>query len=110
MKIESYFSVPKRIGSLFLFKDRFPTVMRSSVIYKFQCPGCHTSYYGKTSRNLITRCREHLGVNKAGFKIKGGPSAIGDHINQSGHAASFKDFSLLDRANNTHSRKPFNST
>ena len=78
----------------------FPTLMRSSVIYKFQCPGCHASYYGKTSRNLITRCREHLGVNKAGFRIKGGPSAIGDHINQSGHAASFKDFSILDRANN----------
>ena len=57
-------------------------------------------YRVKTSRNLITRCREHLGVNKAGFRIKGGPSAIGDHINQSGHAASFKDFSILDRANN----------
>ena len=94
------FRSPKRIGSLFPFKDRFPTLMRSSVIYKFQCPGCHASYYGKTSRNLITRCREHLGVNKAGFRIKGGPSAIGDHINQSGHAASFKDFSILDRANN----------
>ena len=74
--------------------------MRSSVIYKFQCPGCHASYYGKTSRNLITRCREHLGVNKAGLKVKGGPSAIRDHINQSGHAASPKDFSILDRANN----------
>ena len=29
----------------------------------------------------ITRCRKHLGVNKAGFKIKGGPSAIRDHVN-----------------------------
>ena len=81
-------------------KDRFLALMRSSVIYKLQCPGCHASYYGKTSRNLITRCREHLGVNKAGLKVKGGPSAIRDHINQSGHAASPKDFSILDRANN----------
>ena len=48
----------------------------------------------------FTRCREHLGVNKAGRKIKASPSAIGDHISQSGHAASFKDFSILDRANN----------
>ena len=100
IQLKVIFRSPKRIGSLFPFKDRFPTLMRSSVIYKFQCPGCHASYYGKTSRNLITRCREHLGVNKAGFRIKGGPSAIGDHINQSGHAASFKDFSILDRANN----------
>ena len=73
--------------------------MRSSVIYKFQCPGCHASYYGKTSRNLITRCREHLGINKAGLEIKGSSSAIRDHINQSGHAASVNDFSILDRAN-----------
>ena len=49
---------------------------------------------------MITRCREHLGVNKAGLKIKGSPSAIGDHINQSGHAVSLKDFSILNRANN----------
>ena len=52
------------------------------------------------SRNLITRCREHLGINKAGQKIKVSPSAIGDHINQSGHAVSLEDFLVLDRANN----------
>ena len=70
IQLKVIFWSPKRIGSLFPFKDRFPTLMPSSVIYKFQCPGCHALYYGKTSRNLITRCREHLGVNKAGFKIK----------------------------------------
>ena len=43
---------------------------------------------------------EHLGINKAGQKIKGSPSAIWDHINKSGHAASVEDFSVLDRANN----------
>ena len=41
-----------------------------------------------------------MGINKAGLKIKGNSSAIGDHINQSGHAASLNDFSILDRANN----------
>ena len=61
---------------------------------------CYALYYGKTSRNLIERCREHLGVNKAGRKIKASTSAIGDHISQSGYAASFKDFSVLDRVNN----------
>ena len=91
---------PERIQSCFPFKDRFPTLIRSSVVYKFQCPGCQASYFGKTSRNLITRCREHLGINKAGQKIKASPSAIGDHISQSGHAASLEDFSVLDRANN----------
>ena len=111
---------PKRIQSFFPFKDLFPTLIGSSVVYKFQCPGCHASYFGKTSRNLNTCCREHLGINKAGQKIKVSPSAIWvlsnaevpgnltsaqestiwDHTNQSGHAASLQDFSVLDRANN----------
>ena len=29
----------------------------------------------------IYLCREHLRVNKAGLKINGSPSAIGDHVN-----------------------------
>ena len=90
----------KRIQSFFPFKDRFPTLIRSSVVYKFQCPGCNASYVGKASRNLITRCREHLGITKAGQKIKVSSSAIWDHINPSGHAASLEDFLVLDRANN----------
>ena len=75
--------------------------MRSSAVYKFQCPGCHASYYGKTQRNLITRCKEHLGINKAGLQIKGSSSAIRDHIKDHirDHAASVNDFSILDRAN-----------
>ena len=52
------------------------------------------------SHNLITRCRKHLGINKAGQKINVSPSTIWDDINQSGHAASLEDFSVLDRANN----------
>ena len=50
---------------------------------------------------MITRCREHLGINKAGQqKIKVTASAIWDHLNESGHTASLDDFSILDRANN----------
>ena len=43
IQLKVIFRSPKRIGSLFPFKDRFPALMRSSVIYKFQCPGCHAS-------------------------------------------------------------------
>ena len=50
--------------------------------------------------NLFGRCREHLGVNKAGRKINVSPSAIGDNISQSGYAVSFKDFPILDRVDN----------
>ena len=41
-----------------------------------------------------------MGIKKAGVQIKGSSSGIRDHINQSGHAASVNDFSILDRANN----------
>ena len=99
IKLQVIFRSPKRIQSFFPSKDHIPTLIRSSVVYKFQCPGCNASYFGKTSRNLITRCREHLGINKAGQKIKVSP-AIWDHINQSGHAASLEGFVVLDRANN----------
>ena len=95
-----YFSIFKTHTVFFPFKYRFPTLIRSSVVYQFKCPGCHALYFGKTTRHLITRRREHLGINKAGKKIKVSPSAIWDHINKSGHAASVEDFSVLDRANN----------
>ena len=55
---------------------------------------------GKTSRHLATRCREHLGVNKVGKKIKVTLSAISEYLDQRGHNASIENFSILDRTNN----------
>ena len=54
----------------------------------------------ETKFNNVVRCREHLGVNKKGISIKGASSSIRDHINETGHAASFDDFCILDKANN----------
>ena len=36
-------------------KDRTPKPYRSSVVYKFVCPGCNASYIGKTDRCLYTK-------------------------------------------------------
>ena len=72
----------------------------SSVVYKFTCSSCQAAYYGKTSRHFVVRCREHLGINKKGISIKSASSSIRDHINETGHAASFDDFCILDKANN----------
>ena len=54
----------------------------------------------KTKRHLIVRCREHLGINKAGQKIKSNSSSIGDHISKSGHKASFDDFEIISKTDN----------
>ena len=50
IQLNVIFRSPKRIQSFFPFKDRFPTLIRSSVVYKFQCPGCHASYFGTLQR------------------------------------------------------------
>ena len=101
LKLEVIFTSPKRISSLFRLKDKLPSLICSSVVYHFRCPGCHASYYGKTTRNLVVRCREHSGINKAGQKIKSSPSAIGDHISKSGHDASLENFEIISRTDNS---------
>ena len=101
VKLKVIFNSPKRLSSYFRFKDRFSILMCSSVVYSYKCPGCHALYYGKTTRNLDTRCREHLGINKAGQKIKSNCSAIGDHISKFGHNGSLEDFDILSKTENS---------
>ena len=72
--------------------------MSSNVIYKHTCSGCDATYYGKTKRHLIVRCREHLGIKKAGQKSNS--SSIGDHISKSGQKASFDDFEIISKTDN----------
>ena len=40
-------------------KDKTPGEYKSSVVYEFSCPGCRSSYIGKTDRCLYTRIKEH---------------------------------------------------
>ena len=68
-KLRIVFSTPKRLTHFFPFKDSIPKLLRSSVVYCYKCPSCNARYYGKTSRNLAIRCREHIGVSKTGYKM-----------------------------------------
>ena len=45
---------------MFGVKDSVPNVLRSRVVYKFACAGCHASYVGETTRHFATRVHEHL--------------------------------------------------
>ena len=98
--IRVVFQSAKRIENLFPFKDRVPAQICSSAVYKFLCSSCKATYYGKTSRHFVVRCREHLGINKKGLSIKSTSSSTRDHVNATGHAASLNDFCILDKANN----------
>ena len=46
-------------------KDPTPKPYKSSIVYKFVCPGCNASYIGKTDRCLYTRVNEHAKSDKS---------------------------------------------
>ena len=59
--------VREKTTKVFFFtntKDKTPPLSKSNVVYKFSCPGCNSSYVGKTNRNLFVRTQEHALSNK----------------------------------------------
>lgn len=89
-----------RISSLFILKDPIPALLKSGVVYLYECDTCHVSYVGQTSRHLKVRCAEHLGISWRSDKpIKTNrQSAIHDHILLSGHNSNYNNFSILSSA------------
>ena len=75
-------------------KDRLPTMMRSSVVYKIPCT-CGKVYIGETTRRLETRVREHQNACRRGEFDK---SAIAEHAWTDHHPILWDDISVLDRA------------
>ena len=99
----------RHIEHFFPFKDRIPKNVCSHVVFKYSCSGCQACYIGKTSRHLLIRSREHLGIGKKGQPIKTSPSAISEHIKQTGHCANLENFTILEKANNEHDLLIFES-
>ena len=50
-------------------KEKLNKLSKSNVVYQFSCPGCESSYIGKTDRTLFERTKEH--VTRADSAIKG---------------------------------------
>ena len=64
-----------KIGRYFQLKSNTPLALCSNVVYKFTCScDMNLTYYGMSTRHLITRVREHLDFNSIQR------SAIKDHI------------------------------
>ena len=101
IKLQVVFRSPARLSSFFRFKDRFPYLLCSNVVYKYTCSGCNATYYSKTIRNLKVRCLEHLGRNRSGHKTNSSnQSSIGDHIGSTGHNATMEDFKIIAKSDN----------
>ena len=84
----------KRIENFLPLNDCVPAQICCSVAYKVTCSSCQATYFSKTSRHFIVRCREYLGINEKGLNIKGACSSIRNHINETGHAVSLDDFAF----------------
>ena len=50
-------------------KDNPNNLSKSDVVYQFSCPGCESSYIGKTERTMFKRKKEC--VTRASSAIKG---------------------------------------
>ena len=82
-----------KLSNMFSMKDPIPNTLRSQVVYKFICAGCHTCCVGETTRHFGTRAREHL--------LSDCNSHIYKHLQGSAsckNLCSFNCFSILDSA------------
>ena len=100
--IRFVFQTKYKISNFFTVKDKIPSLVRSGIVYKFQCGGCNASYYGKTKRHFKVRICEHLGISRlTGKRVKGDDdSAIKEYLLFCNHLSDFKDFSILATNNN----------
>ena len=53
------FSITK-ISFFTNMKGKLNKLSKSNVVYQFSCPGCESSYIGKTDRTLFERTKEHV--------------------------------------------------
>ena len=86
-----------KIGSLFNYKDRLPSFMRSSLVYRFSCARCACEYVGSTTRLLHTRVCEHIGKShRTGLPLSAPQhSNVRLHCDHCRVSASETDFSIL---------------
>ena len=92
-----------KIGNLLNFKDILPFGVRSFVIYKYKCGHCNMTYIGKTTRHLLVRMSEHLGISYITRKDRKyndkQTTAIREHIRLCKHSGDFSNFEIVSQAN-----------
>ena len=100
--IRFVFQTKRKISNLFTFKDRIPSLLRSGIVYQFQCGGSNTTYYGKAKHHFKVRMCEQLGMSALTEKrIKGNNgSTIKEHLLFCNHSPHFENILILTTNNN----------
>ena len=100
--VQFAFQTKCKICNFFTFKDKTPSVLRSGIVYIFQCRSCNATYYDKTKCHFKVRICEHLGISALIEKrVKGDDdSVIKEHLLFCNHTPDFEDFSILATNNN----------
>ena len=86
------------VGSFFNYKDKLPAGMRASLVCKFSCALCASTYIGSTGRMLRTRVAEHAGRSyRTGVRLAHPPhSAVRDHAEGCDVGVVLDNFSILN--------------
>jgi hypothetical protein len=82
-------------------KDSIELERKCDVIYEIKCPSCESTYVGETCRSFGQRFKEHCKTEGPAKSI----TAIGDHINRTGHVMDSKFCKILDTAEDYYPRK-----
>ena len=85
--------ISNKLCQTFLYKDSYPSVLSSKVVYKFVCASCKASYVSQMHQHLTTRINGHFD--------KDNKSHIYQHLMSSAdcvNACSCACFSILDTA------------
>ena len=62
-KSQVIFKSQKKLCNNFHFKVPVPQILRSGLVYKFQCEFCNESYNGECIRYLAIRSGDHIGIS-----------------------------------------------
>jgi len=86
-----------RLRSMFAFKDKLPHYLQSSVVYKFKCGGCNSTYIGETVRHTKKRFYEHMMKSPLTEKrvSRVVPSAVNQHAAVCSSEVKYSDFEIL---------------
>ena len=102
LNVRVIFRTKNIIGNFFKFKDRVPECLQSSIIYKYTCGTCQSTYLGRTERQFGVRISEHLNRSfRTNNPLSKPPySAIRQHSENSNHALKKENFSIVTSAKN----------